>query len=233
MSHYTVGVIIPKFVKEHAIETYLDKMLAPFNENLEVEPYIAYTKDKLVEMYKEYKDSMKKRGNDDIISFEEYSEDYAGYGLDEEGNALSRYNPDSKWDWYVIGGRWDGLIETKNSEQVNYARIKDILFEKQFDDLQLANLKKDYEKLLKEGDFYIPEYYQKRYPTFESYVKSMDFSTYALLDEEGTWHEAGKMGWFGASSSTPDEQKDFEDRYMDIINAQDKDNWLVVVDCHI
>lgn len=233
MSHYTVGVVIPGFVDEDDIETYLHQMLSPFNENLEVEPYIAYTKEELLEAYKEYEEHLKKRGDDDIASFEEYSEDYTGYGLDEEGNALSRYNTNSKWDWYVIGGRWDGLIETKESKDLNYARIKDILFEKEFNDIELANLKKEYNQLIKEGDFYTPEYYKERFPTFESFVKSRNFSTYALLDEEGTWHEPGKMGWFGMSNSTPEEEKDFKNTYMDIINAQDKDSWLVVVDCHI
>lgn len=28
--------------------------------------------------------------------------------LDEHGNITSTYNKDAKWDWYKIGGRWDG-----------------------------------------------------------------------------------------------------------------------------
>lgn len=34
MSHYTVGVVVPKFIDEDFIETYVDKVLAPFDENL-------------------------------------------------------------------------------------------------------------------------------------------------------------------------------------------------------
>lgn len=27
------------------------------------------------------------------------------------GEYLTTYNPESKWDWWVIGGRWDGIFE--------------------------------------------------------------------------------------------------------------------------
>jgi len=30
--------------------------------------------------------------------------------LDSEGNELSTYNPDSKWDWFRVGGRWSNEI---------------------------------------------------------------------------------------------------------------------------
>lgn len=28
---------------------------------------------------------------------------------------------DAKWDWYKIGGRWDGTIPRRNGAQTNYA----------------------------------------------------------------------------------------------------------------
>lgn len=31
----------------------------------------------------------------------------------------STYNPDSKWDWYTEGGRWDGCLKNKDGEHVN------------------------------------------------------------------------------------------------------------------
>jgi len=30
------------------------------------------------------------------------------------GNRLTTYNPDSQWDWWVIGGRWDGWLHPSN-----------------------------------------------------------------------------------------------------------------------
>ena len=230
MSHYTVSVVIPKTVTENCIKRYIDEKMEPFSEHLEVDPYIGCTVEEMLERYNNYKE----RNKGDIIeSFEEYSKDYCGAGNDEYGNALTTYNPQSKWDWYEIGGRWSGIIETKESKEVNYARIKDIIFKKELNDLELQKIKKEYNQLIEKGDFYIPEYYQKRYPTLESYIESQNFSTYAILDKEGNWHEPGQMGWFGVSSSTPEEEKDFQNKYMDIINLQDQDDWLVVVDCHI
>ena len=234
MSHYTVAVIVPKEVEKEDIIEYINEVMEPFDENMEVEPYIGCTVEEMKQRYTSYCDRMKEQGkSEEIETFEEYSRDYCGHGNDEEGNALSTYNPNSKWDWYEIGGRWSGIIETKQSKSVNYARIKDIVFTKELNDLELQKAKKEYEKLIKEGDMYVPEYYQKRFPTLESYLKSYDFSTYALLDTSGKWHEPGKMGWFGMSSSSPEEKKDFDETYMDIINAQDENSWLVVVDCHI
>lgn len=230
MSHYTVAVVVPKNITEDLIERYINSALELFSEHLEVEPYIGCTVEEMLERYESYK--LRNEG-DTVESFEEYSKDYCGAGNDEYGNALSTYNPNSKWDWYEIGGRWNNIIETKNSKKVNYARIKDIVFSKKFNDLELQKIKKEYNKLIKEGDFYKAEYYQERYPNLESYIKSYNFSTYAILDTNGKWYEPGKMGWFGVSSSSLEEQRNFEDEYMNIIKSQDEDSWLVVVDCHI
>lgn len=50
--------------------------------------------------------------------------------IDEEGNLLTTYNPKSKWDWYVKGGRWDGGIVTKKGDSVNECLLKNIDLEK-------------------------------------------------------------------------------------------------------
>lgn len=35
------------------------------------------------------------------------------------GDLLSTYNPNSKWDWYTIGGRWNNYLKTLSSETTN------------------------------------------------------------------------------------------------------------------
>jgi hypothetical protein len=59
-----------------------------------------------------------------------FEECYAKHGKEWDGNSLkkdengvwcefSTYNPDSKWDWYIIGGRWSGFFKLKAAvEQV-------------------------------------------------------------------------------------------------------------------
>ena len=37
--------------------------------------------------------------------------------FNDDGQPISTYNPDSKWDWYVIGGRWDGWINDKETSR--------------------------------------------------------------------------------------------------------------------
>lgn len=46
--------------------------------------------------------------------------------IDEDGNLLSTYNPNSKWDWYSIGGRWSGGLITKNGDHVDEAYVNEV-----------------------------------------------------------------------------------------------------------
>lgn len=122
MSHYTVLVITE--------DGDYEKALAPFDENIEVEPYVKVSKAQMAEEYKkdckEHKDKedktyfIKKWGSFDLTDeeaakrYREYWEDeYTKF--DEEGNELSTYNPNSKWDWYSLGGRWCGSMKLKEN----------------------------------------------------------------------------------------------------------------------
>ena len=60
------------------------------------------------------------------------------------------------------------------------------------------------------------------------------FSTYAVVTPDGEWHEKGSMGWWGCSSETADEAKDWEERYRErFLDSADPDWILTIVDCHI
>jgi hypothetical protein len=230
MSHYSVAVILPKTVKQGEIVYEVDKVLSPFDENLEVNAYQSYTKEQVNEIFLE----QKKRGIFTDEEYDKFLDDFFGKeNVDDKGGIISTYNPNSKWDWYEIGGRWNNSITTKDLKKVNYTRIKDIEFEAMLSKKELDELKKYYNRLIKGEEGYSPEYVKKKYPTFESYLKVQDFSTYAILDSNGNWHESGRMGWFGCSSATPEEEIEFSNKYRSLIEKEDLDNWLVVVDCHI
>lgn len=49
-----------------------------------------------------------------------------GYEIDENENVIISNNPNAKWDWYSIGGRWSGFLKTKNGENVNQDICKNI-----------------------------------------------------------------------------------------------------------
>ena len=47
--------------------------------------------------------------------------------IGDNGELYSTYNPNSKWDWYQVGGRWSGMLKTKNENYVNITKKKNIL----------------------------------------------------------------------------------------------------------
>lgn len=95
----------------------------------------------------------------------------------KNGNHLTTYNPDSKWDWYSIGGRWRNLLLTRKDNEdvisetcledllnkginlsknapegykwVDGAKIKDIDFKKAIE------FKNDYEKAIRFWELYV------------------------------------------------------------------------------
>jgi len=120
MSHFTVAVITD------SIDT-LEEMLEPYNENIEVKPYIDKTKEEIIKEAKERQKRIIKNEKDgkEISSWgrlyleakndkELYKiEIYDDEQYDENGNHLTTYNPNSKWDWYEIGGRWHNTLLTR------------------------------------------------------------------------------------------------------------------------
>jgi hypothetical protein len=236
MSHFSVGVIV-KDLSE------LEDVLAPFSEQIEVEPYIYETKQQLIERHKKYF-SEESNGLTDEEVFELVKKNYENDkpGLDDEGNCLTTYNPKSKWDWYVIGGRWGYKIKLKNGETVNYAQIKDIDFSPDKEEYESAKrfweIYIDKQSCAEEEerhmfDLYAPEYYINKYETKENYANSCaKFTTYALL-YDGKWYEKGKMGWFGMSDETKESIDSYEQTFDKILKQASPTNYFVMVDCHI
>lgn len=134
MSHFAVLVIGDN----------IEKQLEKFDENIEMEPYVEYTKEQAIE--KERQDILEYKKN----YYDKYIADPEGYAAgcsnenhmeylrnefpkklnltDEElyqeaiefhenlgpnGEIMSTYNPNSKWDWYQTGGRYAGRIVLK------------------------------------------------------------------------------------------------------------------------
>jgi hypothetical protein len=159
--------------------------------------------------------------------------------LTENGDLLSIYNPKSKWDWYEIGGRWSDFLLPKakkngdKPKRCNIALVSDLDFEAmrkhELDELT------PYEKAMT-NSLCKEEYMRKRYPTEEEYIKrSTAFHTYAVVTPDGIWHETGKMGWFGMTHASPEEEREWELNYCErFIKPAIDNNWTVtIVDCHI
>lgn len=237
MSHFTVAV----FTEENQT---VEELLEPFYEGLEVEPYVSKTKEEVLKEIQEYCDKDEKLKKEYLkLSDKEKMNRWNGYDeFDEDGNPLSTYNPDSKWDWYVVGGRWSGLLKTKDGRRVDSCLLKDL-------DLSIDKNVYDQhirfwelvveEQPLKEGEekpfnFYKKEYYLERYGTKEKYARiESQLSTYAILTPDGEWYEPGEMGWFGMSGASIEDEISWDENYQNILESMDKDLRITIVDCHI
>lgn len=119
------------------------------------------------------------------------------------GKYTSTRNPKSKWDWWVIGGRWDGVTtggpgHDRNNPAPLSAR-------------ELAgNVTRASDLAADSSSSRIP---------------------YALVTPDGEWHARGQMGWFGMSSGD-EPRKEWETRVRGLY-AQHQDALVVGVDCHI
>jgi hypothetical protein len=110
MSHFITHVFVPEIGKQPgALQDYLDKVMEPFDENKEVEPYINETLS-----INEMKEIVKKYGADQEL--DEFLDGWYGEGrakLNTEKQVWeiwTTYNPDSQWDWWSIGGRWNDFF---------------------------------------------------------------------------------------------------------------------------
>lgn len=243
MSKYSVAVILKKETSLEDVKKEVDKILYNFSTQTKVEPYIKYTKKDMetkFNNYKDKKDALKEssffsseKSLPDFKDLREFSEFYTDYDIDENGNVLSNSNPNSKFDSYMIGGRYENNIKTSDSKHVTYSKIENIIFNIELQSQNIINLKKMYDVLVTEGDFYTPEYYKERYPKFEDFLEDRNFSTYAIADYRNNWFEAGPMKSFGISSATPQELLKFQKKYRDIIDSYDKEDILVLVECSI
>lgn len=209
MSHFTVLV-----TKTNKVST--EEQLAPFDEDLEAEPY-----------------------------------------KNEDGETTT-YNPNSKWDWYQIGGRWSGYFKLKPGtdgkkgehrakqldptipdlpdDVADIAKVKDINWE----GMNAAKLEKatknwsEYEAKIAAGEKVDPywDYGIEKDDTKEQYIKrKSSIATFAVV-HNGEWYERGEMGWWGIVSNEKSTEE-WETKFDSIIQSLDTEDEVTVVDCHI
>lgn len=241
MSHFVVAVI-------HHEDQSVDDLLAPYDESISVAPYVQYTRQQAIDKVHSW------AGHENMPDDEAYEYLASDYETDDDGNLLTTYNPNSKWDWYVIGGGWSGMLKAVGRETdengntiftdryVNEARISDIDFSS--DPEAYAEAIREWEVLV-EGDeqrpgedfcsFYKPEYYLNYYGTKEKYAEAMAaFTTYAVVTPNGLWHQKAEMGWFGMDNATPEDSKNWTLHYYErFIKNADPNLIMTIVDCHI
>ena len=153
------------------------------------------------------------------------------------------HNPYAKWDWYEIGGRWDGILTLKDGckgldgtpgvfgrhtpkdgKHVSEAYVSDVDFspDKEAYDRAIRWWEVVVENSpLKEGEekrdffnLYKIEHLLERYENKEKYAKERStFATYACITPDGKWHAPGNMGWFGMSDASDGDEKTWHENY--------------------
>lgn len=133
MSHYKVLII-------HNENQNIEELLAPYDENLEVEPYLKYKHNDAIKMIKEeyvpFNDFLKDYSDDKLL---EWFADDCGYYL-INGDIYTTYNPKSKWDWYQVGGRFSGELELTEEGRLNAVGE---IEKKYYIDIDLKSLRED------------------------------------------------------------------------------------------
>ena len=113
MSHYTCLVIGPD----------PEKQLAPYQENnMGDSPYAVFIDktDEVLEEWEKLSASERKKYNGLASN---YARDYFGYEV-RDGQYGIVENPNSKWDWYQLGGRWAGFFKIKPKSIKKYDGVK-------------------------------------------------------------------------------------------------------------
>lgn len=234
MSHFAVMVIgedhkkqLAKFDENLEIPRYVKYTRQQLidNKRNEIEDYkngtyATYLKDK--EFYKstcgnqrhinylEHEFPKKLNFSDEQL-YKEAVKDYKSEDIGEEGEIYSTYNPESKWDWYVVGGRFAGLLKLKDEVKAtppnfsygwNEGEKQKVMSENRSD-------------IAKKGD-----------------VSNInDIVCFALL-KDGIWFERGKMGWWALV--TNEKNKDvWESEFKKLTNALPENTLITIVDCHI
>ena len=240
MSHFNVAVI-------HREDQSIDELLEPYDENTEVEQYIDYTKQMAIEYarrnYAGHSEALPADATDEQC-WKYMAEDYEADRIDGDGNLYTTYNPKSKWDWWTIGGRWSGELITKSGEYTDECLVKEL--DVSLDQIGYKNALRFWDVHVdhkpinddeKEDVCFIPyndQYFIERYGDRETYAKCQaTFCTRAVVTPDGEWHEAGQMGWFGCSSETGEEWRDWVDHYKERFIDPYLDMTITMIDCHI
>lgn len=248
MSHYLVGVIVDDVTN---VEKAVAEVLAPYDENMRVEPYIYKTKAELIANGKARKEKYSKEtdiqdymkpyleATTDEELYELEIEDLEEDELDADGNELSTYNPKSKWDWWQIGGRFTDKDYTQLRDFVLYDKLSDkelVLYTRAWESFcGKRELDEEDEKAIFGGfRMWNNQYYIERYGTFNNYIREITSNIpYAFVDKNG-WYEKGSMGWWGCDDATVDSINDYMEFAEQYFRAEEnQDKYIVWVDCHI
>jgi len=236
MSHFLLGVILPEKVERKAVRAYVEKVLEPYDENMEVAPYArpcgcgewraqqradaiaaeetGLTWDALRETFrlKPEEERTQEAWTEHVASLRE-AEKRALARMEQKpdpdcsechgrGTYTSTYNPNRKWDWWQIGGRWDGVLRGKEPLYINGFTLADFHERVGHNLVKMAEL-------------------------------TRECMPFAFVLPDGTWLQQGEMRWWGIVQREDVSPEMWETKTLDALKARYGGLRVVAVDCRL
>ena len=160
--------------------------------------------------------------------------------VDEETGRRGYWeNPNARWDWYEIGGRWGGKLRLRDGTRADVAVVGEVVAE--VDRGARARALEEYGRWLAgervedfDLTFFGREIVLDRHPDAGSFARYRSWLwTHAVVTPDGEWHEVGKMGWWGISSESGERLRDWVEHFRERFLEPYQDHTIVIVDCHI
>jgi len=216
MTHFSITVAIEATVESgEALYAAVEAVMAPYDENLDVEPYIAMTRlqaesdERFRKWWAESNEKTRSAGEPEK-TYTQAALAWWGGEIDADGNVISTANPDAVWDWWVVGGRFAGewvlkptAVRALPSEASSFGYTEEILDARRTDAARKGEIEP------------------------ESVAPS-----YAYLDLDGKWHAPGRVLWFGQSADDMDE-RDWAGEFTRWFKSLPDDVWVVRIDAHV
>lgn len=273
MSHYSVAVFCEDGGKD------VEELLAPYDENLSVPHYISkqeiiarvrndiekYRSNFYEEYLRDPKEYLSKHSDEhgkyvseefpkkltwsDEDCYKDGIRNYLEENIQSDGSVFTDYNPNARWDWYSIGGRFSSEIPLKDGDY----KWAD---EASMDEVDIDYIDEDeYKNSMRFWQLYVDgqapvtdedkelvsfvirdrQYFVDNYDNAQEYAEWMSrFTFYAAILPTGEWVAPGRVGWFGTTTATAEENKAWRKKVVEILQRAKDNNWsITIVDCHI
>jgi hypothetical protein len=228
MSHFfTIVLLRAEQVKESGVEAQVKKLMAPYSNARRVELHKAYLDETDLEVLRRMWP-----GTDNDEQIVEAIKSYVGKpgAKDMEGFYYwTQANPKGRWDWWQIGGEWNGAVRANRPKMLDKAATAAKEAE--------MRAKGDSEYIIKltatvaiPNPHYDPVLAKDMPANNTCPVKDLpeDIIAFALLTPEGEWHEQGEVGMWGVALN---EKPDWPETFLKLLGNY-SDCLAVGVDCH-
>ena len=141
------------------------------------------------------------------------------------GSYVSQYNPESKWDWYVIGGRWNGSLFPLNGPEDT---DPDDRYPEDVHQATVAKIEAMMTDRKDEVEFFATQFGMNACRCRDIAKPDPLFS---IITPDGEWHAKATMGWFGMTSDDQDTSR-WQAEYYEVLSGH-ADHLCILYDLHI